>query len=153
MREIDATAQGETPTPIERCFERLVDIEGYPSWYPAGVKRAEQLERGPNGQLTKVAATLSLAQGPIQRDFSLEFAVTTERPRLIELRRLPHGAGGGADLVVITWRLRELAADRTELAVEFDAELDVPRFLPLGGIADSIAGGFLAAAIASFAAE
>jgi hypothetical protein len=152
MREITATAQGETPTPIERCFERLVDVEGYPSWYPTGVKRAEQLERAPDGQLTKVAATLALTSGPIQRDFALEFAVTTERPTLIELRRVPQGSGGGADLVLITWRLRALAAELTELAVAFDAELDVPRFLPLGGIADGIAGGFLAAAIASFAA-
>ena len=149
MREISATSQGETPTPIERCFERLVDIAGYPSWYPTGVKRAEQLEQGPDGRPTKVAATLALTSGPIQRDFSLEFGVTTERPTLIELRRLPHGSGGGADLVVISWRLRELAADRTELTVAFDAELDVPRFLPLGGLADGIAGGFLAAAIAS----
>jgi hypothetical protein len=152
MREIAATAQGETPTPIERCFEQLADIEGYPSWYPSGVKRAEQLERGPGGELTKVQATLALNQGPIQRDFTLDFAVTLERPRLVELQRVPHLHSSSGTTMVIAWRLRELAAELTEVVVDFNAQLDIPRFLPLGGIADSIAGGFLGAALESFAA-
>ncbi len=150
MRDLSAIAEGQTPTPIDRCFERLADVEAYPSWYPSGVRSAELLERGDDGAVTKVKATLVLAHGPIQRDFKLHLAIVLERPRLIELRRLPKEPGD-PEQVTITWRLAELAAERTQLAVELAARLSLPRFLPLGGVADHIAHGFLGAAIASFA--
>ena len=150
MRDLAATAQGETATPIERCFEKLAEIEAYPNWYPSGVKRAEPLERAPGGELTKVKATLALAQGPIQRDFTLHLAVTLERPRLIELRRLPK-TPDDQELVVITWRLTARGAELTALEIALQAKLEIPRFLPIGGIADGLAGGFMDAALASLA--
>jgi hypothetical protein len=149
MRDLAATAQGETATPIETCFDRLAAIEAYPEWYPAGVKEAQALERGPDGELTKVKATLALAQGPIQRDFTLHFAVALERPHRIELRRLPKSADD-QELIVITWRLTQRGAQATALEIALEAKLDVPRFLPVGGIAGGIANGFMDAALASF---
>ena len=150
MRDLAATAQGGTATPIGSCFDRLAAIEAYPDWYPAGVKQAEALERGPDGELTKVKATLALAQGPIQRDFMLHFAVRLERPRWIELRRVPK-TPDDQELIVITWRLTERGAQATALEIALEAKLDVPRFLPVGAIAGGIANGFMDAALASFA--
>jgi hypothetical protein len=151
VRELGATARGQAETTIDRCFERLADVERYPVWYPTGVRRAEELERGADGAATKVKATLALAHGPIQRDFTLHLGVTVDRPRLVELRRLPKEPGD-QEQVTITWRLSELGSERTQLAVELAAKLDIPRFLPLGGVADHIARGFLDAAVASFRA-
>jgi len=37
------------------------------------------------------------------------------------------------------------------LEVEQEAKLEIPRFLPIGGIADGLAGGFMDAALASLA--
>lgn len=149
MRDLSATSAGEAPAPIEVVFERLSNVTDYPSWYPAGVKYAEELERGPDGEPSTVKTTLALAQGRIQRDFTLHLAVTRDRPRMIELRRLPKTADD-RELVTITWQLGELGQERTRIEVALAAKLDIPRFLPLGGIADNIAGGFLNAAVASF---
>lgn len=151
MRDLSATAQGETGTPQHRCYERLADIESYPSWYPAGVKQVVVLDRGPDGEPTTVKATLALAQGPIQRDFTVHFAVARQPWSRIELRRLPKSADD-QEQIVITWQLTAPAADRTTLEIALDAKLDLPRFLPVGGTAGSIATGFMDAALASFAA-
>ena len=146
MRDLGATATDEAGAAIERCFELVTDVEQYPRWYPAGVKRAEPLERATDGQLTKVIATLVLAHGRIQRDFTLHMEVTREPPRLVELRRLPKHPGD-QEQVVISWRLSSQGPQRTRVEVELAAKLDLPRFLPLGGVADSIANGFLSAAL------
>ncbi len=149
MKDLKATAQGETAAPIETCFERLADVERYPSWHPNGVKLAEPLERGPDGQPTKLKAKLAIPS--LRRDFTLHMAVTLDRPRLVEMRRLPKQADD-PELVVIRWLLDERGSDRTHLTVALEATLDLPGFLPVGGIGDGIARGFLDAAVASFAA-
>ncbi len=44
----------------------------------------------------------------------------------------------------VVWRLRKDKGTRIEL--DLHANLDVSRFLPLGGVGDSLAEGFVAAA-------
>jgi len=154
MKELSATASDVAPAPIERCFELVADIERYPDWYPAGVKRVEVLERGPDGRPTLVAALLSLGEGPIRKDFDLHLAVVTTAPsaRGVELTRIKENAADGERLVV-AWTLAENGAAGTQLTVELRAALDLPPFLPVGAIAQSVANGFLAAATARLAAD
>lgn len=149
MKDLNATAAGEAAAPIDTCFDRLADVEGYSSWHPAGVKRAQVLERDADGAPTKISTTFILQR--LQRDFTLEMAVGLERPRLIELRRLPKKPGD-PEQVILTWRLTERGADRTSITLELNAKLDLPRFLPIGGVGETIARGFVDAAVASLAA-
>ena len=152
MKELSAKASDIAPSPIERCFTLLADVERYPDWYPAGVKRVEVLERDPDGLPSLVAALLSLGDGPIRKDFDLRLAVTTTSPREVELTRVKQNAADGQDMVV-SWALAEDGAAGTQLTVELQAALNLPPFLPVGAIAQSVADGFLAAALAKLATE
>ena len=148
MKDLNATASREAAAPIDTCFDRLADVEGYSRWHPAGVKRAEVVERDPAGTATKISTTFILQR--LQRDFTLEMALRLERPQLIELRRLPKKPGD-PEHVILTWRLSERGADRTSIALDLNAKLDLPRFLPIGGVGETIARGFVDAAVASLA--
>jgi Polyketide cyclase / dehydrase and lipid transport len=148
MKSLSATAAGTTPAPVERCFELLVAIDGYPRWYPSGVRSAAVLERGPDALPTRARAELHLAHGPLVKDFRLELAVVTARPTSVQLRRIPHG-GGDQEELTVAWRLSAGVGTPTRIAVELAANLSVPRFLPVGGVAESLAQGFLTAALAA----
>ena len=152
MKDLSATATDVAPAPIERCFALLADVERYPDWYPAGVKRVEVLERDPDGLPSLVAALLSLGDGPIRKDFDLRLAVTSTSPSAVELTRDKQNAAGGEHMVV-SWVLAEDGATGTRLTVELEAALNLPPFLPVGAIAQSVADGFLAAAVAKLATE
>jgi len=164
MKDLSATASEVAPAPIERCFELVADVERYPEWYPAGVKRVEVLERDPEGRPTLVAAILSLGEGPIRKDFDLQMAVATTEAgaasetsaateasrRGVELTRVKQDAADG-ERMVVAWALAEDGTAGTQLTVELRAALDLPPFLPVGAIAKSVANGFLAAALARLA--
>jgi ribosome-associated toxin RatA of RatAB toxin-antitoxin module len=154
MKELFATASDVAPAPIERCFELVADVEHYPEWYPAGVKRIEVLERAPDGRPTLVAALLSLGDGPIRKDFDLQMAVATTAPsaRGVELTRVKRNAADG-ERMVVAWALAEDGTAGTQLTVELRAALALPPFLPVGAIAQSVANGFLAAAMARLATD
>ena len=146
MKSLNATAAGTSRAPIERCFELLAELDGYPRWYPSGVRSAEVLERGGDGLPTRARTELHLAQGPLVKDFRLELAVTTVRPTSVRLARIPRGAGDLEELTV-AWTLAE--GEATRIGVDLAASLSVPRFLPVGGVAESLALGFLTAALAA----
>jgi ribosome-associated toxin RatA of RatAB toxin-antitoxin module len=154
MKDLSATASDTARAPIERCFELVADVEHYPDWYPAGVKRVEVLERDRDGRATLVAALLSLGDGPIRKDFDLQMAVATTAPstRGVELTRVKHNAADG-ERMVVAWALAEDGAAGTQLTVELRAALALPPFLPVGAIAQSVANGFLAAAMARLATD
>jgi hypothetical protein len=69
--------------------------------------------------------------------------VTLRRPELVDLRRLPERPGD-PELLSVVWRLRR--GETTRLTVDLQANLDVPRLLPLGGVAQGLADRFLEAA-------
>jgi ribosome-associated toxin RatA of RatAB toxin-antitoxin module len=147
MRDISATATGVATEPIDSVFSRLRDVEHYPDWYPDGAKRVEVLERDVDGLPLRVDAVLAAIAGPLRKSFDVRLAVQTERPTSVALVRIADDRGDH-EALTISWTLRELASDQTEVTVEMTARLDVPPFLPVGPVAQEAAGGFLAAALA-----
>jgi hypothetical protein len=147
MKDLAATATGETTATIERTFALLADLEGYPRWYPSGILAAEVLERDSGGAVTKVKTTLHAAVGPLVRDFRLHLAVSTEEPQRVTLERLPKDPRDREEMEV-SWRLA-VTPGGTRVTVELRARLSIPPLLPVGGVADGIARGFLNAALAA----
>jgi hypothetical protein len=148
MKELSATATGLTTTPIERCYTHLLDVERYPDWYRDGARQVEVLERGPDGMPTKIDALLAAVAGPLRKEFAVRLAVEPTRPTRIALARVPDERGDH-ELLTITWLLRDLGSEGTEITVDLGARLDVPMFLPVDPVAREVANGFLQAALAS----
>ena len=71
--------------------------------------------------------------------------MSTERWHSVDVRRLPEHPRDEEQFRV-SWRLRDEATAR-RIEVELDAHLAVPRLLPLVGVADHVANGFLNAAL------
>lgn len=145
MKELHARAQTAVTASADECLELLRAVEGYPSWYPSGVKAASVLERDAAGVASKVRATLHVATGPFVKDFTLTLALTEPAPGTIRLARQPHGPGDH-ERFEVTWKVSDSGAGGATVALTFDANLSVPRFLPVNGVADGIAGGFINAA-------
>ena len=121
----------------------FTNVDRYPSWYPDVVKEVEVLERDDQGRPTKAHTKLHVQHGPITRDFDLTMAVEVDPAGTVKLSRIPHHGSDGEKFEV-AWGVS--GASPTRIAVDLAANLDVPRFLPLGGIGDSIAQGFVSAA-------
>ncbi|HEX3803008.1 MAG TPA: SRPBCC family protein [Solirubrobacteraceae bacterium] len=149
MKELSATATGVTPTPIERCYARLLDVEHYPDWYPDGARSVEVLARGADGVPTKIDAVLAAIAGPLRKEFPVRLALQPEPPTRIALARIADDRGDH-EALTIAWQLRELGESETEITIELGARLDVPLFLPIDPIAREVANGFLQAALKSF---
>ena len=65
MKDLHASVSGVAHQPVADVYAFLADFNGYPSWYPSGVKSAEM-----TGEDTG-HTVLALNQGPIQRDFEI----------------------------------------------------------------------------------
>lgn len=147
MREITATATGVAQASIDVVFSQLRDIEHYPDWYPAGAKSVVVLTRDADGRPVAVDAVLAAVAGPLRKSFEVRLAVETEAPTRVALVRVADDRGDH-EALTISWKLRELGPQQTEVTVDMIAHLEVPPFLPVGQVAQEAAGGFLAAAIA-----
>jgi hypothetical protein len=143
VKELRGAASGTVDAPLGEAFALLAALEDYPRWHPDVVKHVEVLERGDDGQPRRARTALHVAYGPLVRDFNLVMAVTVEPERLVGLKRIPHGSDDPEEFAV-TWRLEEPAG--TRITLELLASLSVPRLLPVGGIGDSFARGFVDAA-------
>jgi hypothetical protein len=143
VKELTGTASATTPASPGACIELLAAVDRYPSWHPDVVKEVEVLERDDQGRPTKARTKLHVQHGPVTRDFDLAMAVLVEPPGTVKLSRIPHHAGDGEKFDV-TWRVSR--QQLTQIRLDLAADLSVPRFLPLGGIGDSIAEGFVSAA-------
>jgi ribosome-associated toxin RatA of RatAB toxin-antitoxin module len=148
MKQLSATATGGAATPIERCYEHLLDVERYPQWYPDGAKKVEVLERDGAGVASLVDAVLAAVAGPLRKEFPVRLAVEQTRPTRIALARVADDRGDHESLT-IAWVLRALGDAETEITVELGAHLDVPMFLPIDPVAREVANGFLQAALKS----
>jgi ribosome-associated toxin RatA of RatAB toxin-antitoxin module len=146
MKELHGTASAAAPAPIEECFALVEAVDRYTYWYPDVVREAEVLERDPEGHPTRARATLHASVGPLVKDFVLLLAVSVEQFRTVQLARIPHDASDPERFEVI-WRLE--AGAQTRIHVTLEANLSVPRLLPVGGIGDSMAGGYVTAAAAA----
>jgi Polyketide cyclase / dehydrase and lipid transport len=143
VKELRGNATGSLAVPIEDCFALLAAVDGYPTWYPEVVREVQVVEHDGENRPTKARVTLHLSHGPLVRDFRLLLAIQAERPSMVRLARLSNDPSDHEQFEV-TWRLQHNADTRIEL--ELDANLSVPRFLPLGGIGDALAEGFVRAA-------
>ncbi len=145
MKHLQGAAQASVSVPIEECLAFLAALEAYPSWYPDVVKGVEVLESGEDGVPLRAHTKLHLAYGPVSRDLDLLLAVRVRRPGLVQLTQVPRGPSSGASFDA-TWRLEDRAG--TQLELELDATMPIPRLVPLTGIGDAFATGFMQAAVA-----
>jgi hypothetical protein len=122
----------------------LEAVDQYPSWHPDVVKSVEVLERNDQGRPAKARAKLHVERGPLTRDFDLLMNVQVDPAGMVKLSRIPHG-GADAERFDVIWRLR--GAGPTQIRLDLAASLSVPRFLPLGDVGESMAAGFVNAAI------
>jgi hypothetical protein len=143
MKELHGTASASVAVPIEECFALVEAVDRYPAWYPDVVREAEVLGRDDGGHPTRTRATLRASVGPMVREFHLSLAVTVEPFITVRLTRVPHDSSDPERFEVI-WRLQQ--GGETRIHLTLDANLSVPRLVPVGGIGDSMAAGFVAAA-------
>jgi Polyketide cyclase / dehydrase and lipid transport len=146
MKSLRGTGSAVVPATVEQCFALLAAMDGYPRWYPDVVREVRVIETGADGRPSRAHVTLHVAYGPLAKDFPLVLAIALDRPRTVRLTRLPNEPGDDEQFDVI-WRLEDRGDTRIEL--ELEARLDVPRLLPIGGIGDVMADGFVQAAIAA----
>lgn len=150
MKELTGSAAGTTNATPEQAFALLEDIDRYPVWHPEVVKEAEVLERDAQGHPTKAHCKLHVERGPMTRDFDLVMAVSVEPGRTIALKRIPHEQGD-AERFEVTWNVD--GGQSTRIALDLLADLNVPRFLPLGGVGDGLAEGMVSAATRALASQ
>jgi ribosome-associated toxin RatA of RatAB toxin-antitoxin module len=144
MKALRGTATTFVPTPVEQCFELIEALDDYPAWYPEVVKAGEVLARDGAGRPSQARAKLHVAAGPLVRDFDLLLAVETDPPSLVRLTRIPHDASDPEEFQV-TWHL-DSQDSGTRIRLELDANLSVPRLVPIGALGDSLAQGFVESA-------
>jgi ribosome-associated toxin RatA of RatAB toxin-antitoxin module len=143
VKELSGNASAAVSASEDECLALLAAVDGYPSWHPDVVRAVEVLEREPSGQPSRVRAKLHLAQGPLSKDFDLVMAVTVQPPSMVKLSRVPNDASD-QERFDVTWHID--APAHAQIRLELRANLSVPRFLPLGGIGDAVADGFVTAA-------
>ncbi len=148
MKELHGTASAATAATAEGCFALLSELESYPSWYPDGVRAVRILDRDSDGWASRAQVTLHVAAGPIVRDFTLLLAVDVRPPSTIRLDRLADEPSD-QERFSVEWRIRANA--ETVLELGLDAVLSVPRLLPVGGLGDTMARGFVQAAVEALA--
>lgn len=145
MKHLDASAAGSTAADPQRAVELLADVEAYPQWYPDVVRSIAVLERDLDGAARRVRATLRAAVGPVTRDLGLTLEVIRGADT-VTLRRLTEEASDG-ERFAVEWQVTPGAAGGTGLHLHLDASLEVPRLMPIGGVGDALANGFVDAAV------
>ncbi|MBV9421633.1 MAG: SRPBCC family protein [Solirubrobacterales bacterium] len=148
MKELHGTASAVVPAAQDRCMELLEAVDRYPQWHPDVVKSVEVLERDATGQPSKVRAKLRVERPPVAKDFDLVMAVAIDPPGAVDLTRVQDDPSD-RERFAFAWRLEPDGGTRIQLAM--DANLDVPWFLPLGRIGDSLAEEFVTAAARALA--
>ena len=144
MKHLQGVARATVEVPIEECLAFLSALEEYPSWYPDVVREVTVLESADDKLPLRAETKLHLAYGPVSRDLDLLLAVRVRRPGLVHLTHVSRGPSSGASFDA-TWRLEDHAG--TDLQLELDATMPVPRLVPLGGVGDAFAAGFMKAAV------
>jgi ribosome-associated toxin RatA of RatAB toxin-antitoxin module len=147
MKELQGSASAVVAASPEQCLELLRAVDRYPTWYPEVVRAAEVLERDSEGRPTRTRTTLHLSRGPLEKDFQLLMEIVTD-PSGVRLTRVAQGPGDEEQFEA-TWRVE--LKNGTRIHLRLDANLSVPRLLPLGGVGDALADGFVTAAARALA--
>jgi hypothetical protein len=135
--------------PLDECFALVAAVDRYADWCPDVVRAVGVLDRDAGGQPTRVRMRMHIAAAGIVRDFDLYLAVDAEPPGIVSLTRVTDHPTNQE--FTATWLLRPAAS--TRIALELDAKLRVPGYIPAGGIGDAIASGFVTAACRALAAR
>ena len=143
MKELSGSAETTIAATPAECFGLVAAIARYPSWLGDEVRQVEVLSAGSDGRPTQVRTLLHVAVGPLIRDFDLVMDVTYREGEEVRLSRVADDPSG-ADRFEVVWRVESRAA--TRVAIELTAALEVPRLVPLGGVGDRLAQGFVDAA-------
>ena len=149
MKELTGSASATTGATPDQAFALLEDIDAYPTWHPEVIKEAEVLERDAQGHPTKAHCKLHVDRGPMTRDFNLMMTVNVEPGRTIALKRIPHEPTDH-ERFEVTWNVAG-ANPGTRIQLRLLADLNVPRFLPLGDVGDGLARGMVSAATRALA--
>jgi Polyketide cyclase / dehydrase and lipid transport len=144
MKELTGSASATTTAAPAEAMALLGDIDRYPTWHPDVVKEAEVLERDAEGHPTKARTKLHVEHGPLKRDFNLVMSVTVDPSGTIRLSRIPHEPTD-PERFDVTWRVGG-GNPSTSVQLDLAANLSVPRFVPLGGVGESMAQGLVSAA-------
>jgi ribosome-associated toxin RatA of RatAB toxin-antitoxin module len=143
VKDLTGSATAITRASRDQAMALLEDIDRYPSWDPELVNQAEVLERDAQGHPTKAHTKLHVAHGPLTKDFDLVMAVEVDPAGTIRMNRIPHGPGD-QERFDVTWRVE--GGSSTQIRLDLSADLSVPRFVPLGGVGDSLAQELVSAA-------
>lgn len=144
MKQLSGAAGSDVAVAPERAYAVLADVERYRAWYPEVIRTVEVLERGPAGEVALAEVTLSAPGLPIG-DLEARLRVERHPDRAVALVRVPDGPRD-EERFAVRWSIESAGAGvRVELRLE--AVLPVPRLVPLGGVGDRIAAGFLRAAV------
>lgn len=149
MKDLHGTASTVVSASPERCVELLAAIDGYPDWYPDGVREVEVLEKDDDGQPTTVRTVLHVEVAGFNRDFNLTMSVKVDPKGRVALKKVK--ADSSDPPFDVTWRVSD--GDGTRIELELDTALPVPRLVPLGGVGDSIARSFVSAASDALGAQ
>jgi Polyketide cyclase / dehydrase and lipid transport len=144
MKELHGSAYSSVDAPVDKCIALLEAVDRYPEWHPDVVHEVEVLARNDAGRPTRVRAKLHVARGPLVKDFNLVMAVASDARREVKLTKI-QDAHSGPEQFGVTWLVDDTGP--TLIRLDLSASLDVPRFLPVGGVGDGLAEGFVAAAV------
>jgi hypothetical protein len=120
-------------------------VDRYPSWHGGFVRRVVVRERDEAGYPSIVEAMLRVAIGPIAGNVELALAVIAECPDRVELTRLPNDSEDEETFVAV-WHIEDNHRRGTTIRLDIEADLDVPRLVPMGDLGNKLARGFVDAA-------
>lgn len=146
MKELTGSASATTSASPAESLALLEAIDAYPRWAGDVVRETEVLERDGAGHPSRARARLHVERGPLTRDFDLLFDVKVDPGGTVALRRIAHEASD-KERFDVTWKI----AQGTRIELQLAANLDVPRFVPLGGVGNSMAADLVNAATRALA--
>jgi hypothetical protein len=145
MRRLSGHAEATCDSSASSLAQLLLAVDRYPSWHSEVVRKVVARCRDDAGRLETIDVTLRVAIGPVHHDLELTLAISAALPDRITLTRLPNEPGDPETFVAV-WRLDD--GRRTTIGLDVEAKLDLPRLVPLAGIGDRLAQGFVDAAVA-----
>jgi hypothetical protein len=148
MRELHGEASEVVAAPLEKCVALLAAVDGYPDWYPGGVREVEVLKRSAAGQPTRVLIVLHVEVAGFDRDFHLTMTVKVGPRGHVALNKVK--ADSADPPFDVVWQMSE--QEGTLIKLDLDTVLPISRFVPLGGVGNSIAKSFVTAASEALAA-
>lgn len=143
MKELGGSAETTVAATPEAAFALVAAVDRYPAWLGDEVREVDVLAAGSDGRPTRVRTLLHVSVGPLVRDFDVVMDVSFREGEEVSLSRA-RDAASDADRFDVVWRVE--AGPPTRLTIDLTATLNVPRLVPVGGIGERLAQGFVEAA-------